>query len=307
MGDVTFAFLTAASLVVLGALLKRVGVLSEDHGRGMSAAVLYVTLPALILKNVSQVPIEADLLLLAGICIVYSGIVLSVALLLFRKSPAEERGLLGISCIGYNIGLFAYPIVARVWGAGGMQYLAAFDIGSAITNFGLAFVVAGLLSPLPEARKSITAGRVLSLPLRSVPLLSYAVAFAVAAAGWTLPGWLDRFLGVAADANQVLIFLSIGVFLKVRLPKALIGRIGTTLVLRYGGGLALGAILYMVLPFEPLYRGVLLVALILPASVALVPISVRFGYKEEIASAVVNITILLSFPLMWILMARLPV
>ncbi len=305
MGGVSGAFLGTVALILLGAALRALGVLTTDHGRAMSTVVLYVTLPALIVRNVSSISISPELLILAAVCILWSAVVLVPAFSVFRAAPESERGLLIIASIGYNIGLFAMPIIESIYGEPGVQLLAAFDIGSAITNFSLAFVIAGLLSPSEDERRTITVGRVLQLPVRSVPLLSYVIALVIAASGFVLPFWLDSFLGTVAAGNQVLVFLALGVFLEFRIPRDRRARIFVSLLLRYAGGLGLGLVLYFTLPMGQLYRTILAVALILPASVALLPFSVRFGYREDIASAVINLSILISLPLMWVLILLL--
>jgi hypothetical protein len=60
-----------------------------------------------------------------------------------------------------------------------------------------------------------------------------------------------------------------------------------------------GVILYLILPFNQLYRGIVLVALILPIGMAVIPYSDQFGYNQKITGTLVNITIIVSFVLMW--------
>jgi len=64
------------------------------------------------------------------------------SLVLFRNRPRAERGQLAMLLPGFNIGLFAYPLVEAALGPGALAHLGMFDMGVAFVTFGLAFGVA---------------------------------------------------------------------------------------------------------------------------------------------------------------------
>lgn len=300
--ETSYAFLLSLTVIAAGYLLKRIGFWGPGDGKTLTRVILNLTLPALILRTIIGIELDASYALLPVICVVWSAVIVGLALLLFRTRPPAERALLAIGSVGYNIGLFAYPLVNAVWGVAGLQYLAMFDIGSAFTNFGISYTLAAVLSARAENRHStLKATEVLVLPLKSVPLVTYFVALALNLIGAELPRFLDNLLAIFADANQVLVLLLLGLFLSFVFDRRQVRDILSVFAIRYLLGLAAGLTLFFVLPFEFLYRVIVLVAMILPASMAIVPFSVKFGLDEKLAGALVNLSILVSFIVMWVL------
>jgi len=80
--------------------------------------------------------------------------------------------------------------------------------------------------------------------------------------------------------------------------------IGKSLLIRYIIGLCCGLLLYFLLPvtfFNQLFRIILAISLILPVGLAVIPFSVELEYEKKIITIIVNLSILISFGLMWIL------
>jgi hypothetical protein len=95
--------------------------------------------------------------------------------------------------------------------------------------------------------------------------------------------------------------LLLGIFLNFKFESHQWKQIGRVLFFRYGFGLFIGLLLFFLLPFELLYRGILVIGLVLPIGLAVIPFTVEFLYDEKVAGTMVNISIIISFGLMWIL------
>lgn len=306
MVETSYAFLLSLTIIVAGYVLKRIGFWGPEDGKTLTRVILNLTLPALILRTIIGIELNASYALLPVICVVWSAFIIGVALLVFRHRPPAERAVVAIGSVGYNIGLFAYPLVNAVWGLAGLQYLAMFDIGSAFTNFGISFTLAAVLSARAQDKESrLRAREVLVLPLKSVPLMTYFVALALNLIGFQLPRFLDDLLAVFAEANQVLVLLLLGLFLSFVFDRSQVRDILNVFLIRYTLGLAAGIALFFALPFDFLYRAVVLVAMILPVSMTVVAFSVKFGFDEKLAGALVNLSIVVSFVIMWVLVALL--
>jgi predicted permease len=70
-----------------------------------------------------RVKIEADLLLLPVFCISFSAISMTIAGLLFKSQTKRLRGLLTMASGGFNLGLFAFPLIEGIWGPQGWSLL----------------------------------------------------------------------------------------------------------------------------------------------------------------------------------------
>ena len=112
---------------------------------------------------------------------------------------------------------------------------------------------------------------------------------------------------ILGRANTALTLLLLGIYLNFRFEKAEWGLIIKVLIIRYSIGLIVGFILFFYLPFNHIYRMIILIALILPVGLAIIPFSVEFDYDKRLSNMMVTLTIIISFSLMWILVLILGV
>jgi len=98
--------------------------------------------------------------------------------------------------------------------------------------------------------------------------------------------------------------LLLGIFLHLKFGKSEWASIIKVLVIRYSIGLLVGLSLFFLLPpsiFNPLFRIIICLSLILPVGLAVIPFSVENGYDQKLVTMVVNLTIIISFGLIWVL------
>jgi predicted permease len=294
-------FLVSLFLVALGYALRRFGVFDEKAGQTLTRLALYVTLPAVILSTVPQIPLTRSLLLFPLACLAAGTAAFLLGLRLYRRYEVRSRGVLLMSSLGYNNGLFAFPIAQAIWGAVGVQYLAVFDLGNVLLLLGVNYLVAAWYGARAAGRSpELSIGYILRNLLSSVPLVTYAVAVVMNLAGLRLPAMAGTFVDTAARANMPVVLVLLGVYLDFRTPSREIGAAAAVLALRTLVGLALGLSLYFLLPLEPLFRKVLLVALILPVGATVTPFAAAFGLNHRLAALAANASLVLSFVLFWV-------
>ena len=100
---------------------------------------------------------------------------------------------------------------------------------------------------------------------------------------------------------MALTLLLLGIYLNFKFEKSEWNVVLKVLSIRYICGLAAGILLFFILPFSLLYRTILLVALILPVGMAVVPFSVEYELNEKLTGIIVNLSIVISFILMWLI------
>jgi malate permease and related proteins len=292
-------FLISLLVILLGYLIKKLNVVKPEDGKVLSRIVLFVTFPALILHTLARLQINFSFLLLPLICLLFGLGVFLFSYAMFRHKPPAVKGLLLMAVVGFNIGLFAYPIVEAIWGLPGLQYLAMFDIGNAILVLGLSYGVGSVYAPKFQGQGKVNIWRITRMLMRSIPLLAYVLGLGMNIGGLAFPPVLAEFIGVLARANMALVLLLLGIYLNLRFEKEILKQVAIILLIRYGFGLAAGFALYYLLPFDPVYRSVLLIGLILPVGLTIIPFSDEFSYSPGFAGAMANISIIVSFVLMW--------
>jgi len=309
MADVNTVFLISLTIIAIGYFLKRTKVLTEENGDVIAKIIFNLTLPAVILKVTSAIQFELTLILLPLINILFGIFMVFIGLIFFKKYPRNAKGILLMSIIGFNIANFSFPLIEGIWGEVGLQLIAMIDAGNAVSIFITCFTMGRIYSSKNNDEKTaITFKNTFSSLLKSVPLISYVLAIIINFSGLTLPFFLINLIDIVSRANSPLALLILGVFLNFKFQKDQWMMIGKSLLIRYSLGLSCGLILYFLLPatfFSQLFRIIIAISLILPVGLAVIPFSVELEYEKKVITIIVNLSILISFGLMWILILLL--
>ncbi|RKX80490.1 MAG: hypothetical protein DRP70_10855 [Spirochaetes bacterium] len=295
-------FIISASVIILGYLLKRLDVLEENDGEVLAKVALNITLPSIILLNLPGVPIESSNVLLPFFGLILPGFVVLLGLFFFRRLPRTDKGLSMMSSSGYNIGLFAIPMVMGLYGSAGIARFALFDIGNAFAIFGLSWYLAWYYSPIRK-KGSISIRAVFRMFFGSIPFVAYILAVVMNLIGIRLEGTLMRFIEVPAAMNRGVSLLALGILLRFKFPKGTWRAILPPLVLRYSFGIVAGALVLLLLPVSLENKITISAAMILPVGLAVIPFAVKWGYDRDSAAAILNVGIPVSFILFWLVWA----
>ncbi|MDU2064094.1 MAG: AEC family transporter [Sporomusaceae bacterium] len=299
MSDSVTSQLFISLLVILfGYFLKTVKLIRQSDGEALARIVFNVTLPALIITTFSKVTIDYSLLSLSAFSLIYGCLMALLGILFFQREARSTRGIMSMVLPGFNIGLFAYPLIEVIWGQEGITYFGMFDIGNALVTFGLCYLLANHYS---VADSSLDVKTIFTRLSKSVPLMSYLAGFFIALLGITLPEPVVAFTGLIAKANGPLSLLLLGVYLSFSFSLSHIKQAGKVLAFRYVIGLAVGLAIFFIAPFGELFKYTVLVGLILPIATAVIPFAIEFHYDQKFVGAVANMTIVISFALVWVI------
>ncbi|MFJ9499588.1 AEC family transporter [Brevibacillus centrosporus] len=289
-------FLSSVLIIALGYFLKRCNIIKEKDGEGLARIIFNITLPCLIVSTFHNVTLDGSLMLLVVIGFLYGVMAAFLAYFAFRKENRQTKGMLGMMVPGFNVGLFAYPLVQGIWGQEGLAYFGMFDVGNAMIVFGVSYLIGSYYS---GEKVKLNFKQVLSKVSKSIPLLTYLIIFGLNLAHIPLP---DLFLGITgtiSKANTPLSLLLLGIYLNFSFDKRYLHHFWKVLGLRYIVGLAVGITCFMLLPFEDMFKYTLLVGFVLPMGVSVLAYSVEFKYDYKFVGMVSNMTILISFVLLW--------
>ena len=291
-------FAISALVILTGYLLKRLRILNEDDGETLARIAINVTLPAVILLNIPFLPLTGSNAVLPLFSLVSSGIIVVLGLMLFRDRTSLQKGFALSSSSGYNIGLFAIPMVSGVYGPEGIARFALIDVGNAVAIFVLAYYLAYFFSPHRKAGGG-SVKEILAMFLRSIPFLCYLIAITMNLTGLRISGAFADYIGILAAMNRGIALLTLGILLRFRIPGEIRKIIMPPMVLRYGFGILAGAIILLFFPMPLENRIAVASVLIMPMGLTIVPFSVKWGYDRNAAAAVINAGIPISFLLFW--------
>lgn len=308
LGTINSQFFISLIIILIGYLIKRAGIIKESDGEGLGKIIINVTLPSLILVKISNIDLYPDLFFLVIVCIGYSVLIAFISSKIFRREDRSARGVLIMTTLGFNIGLFAYPLIEGIFGAEGLANIAMFDVGNAFIIFGLIYILGSIFSPVFDTTKKIDYKMIIKKVSRNIPLLSYIIALGLNIGFGGFSGIFYNMFDIIAKANNGLVLLLLGVYLNFNIDKENWNRIGKVLILRYGGGIIAGLICYFLLPFDQLFKSILMISFILPIGMSVIPFVVQFKFEDKLiklTAALTNMTIIISFGLMWLILVIL--
>ena len=153
MEDSFAKVMSLAAFIVLGHLLRRFNILKDQAFAAISALVMNVTLPCVILTNLNGVRIEGDMLLIAGLGFLTNIIFLVWGLFLSRNiADTQWRDFVRLNVGGYSVGPFAVPYVQSFFPTTGLMATCMFDVGNCVMAGGGTFAVSSWSSRSSCAR-----------------------------------------------------------------------------------------------------------------------------------------------------------
>lgn len=296
MENVNSQFILSLSIIALGYLTKRLNIIQEKDGEGMARIIFNITLPSLIVNTFNTMKLDFSLVFLTLASFSFGILMSLIGVFAFKKESRTLRGTLTMLSPGFNIGLFAYPLVEAIWGTRGLKYFGMFDMGNSLIMFGACYILASYFAPNED---NIDLKVILKKLLTSIPLMTYIITLVINICGLHYPSAVIDISKILSKANAPLSLLLLGVYLNFSFGKAYWKNIGKVLSLRYTIGLAIGVSLFLILPFDSLFRYTLLIGFILPIGTAVIPYAIQFNYDEKLVGALCNITVIISFVMIW--------
>lgn len=293
-------FLYVILIIAIGYLLKRMHVLREKDGEVISKIIFKLTLPCLVLVTFDEVKIETSLMLIPLLVILYGVVTTILGIFFFKKEEREMKGTLMMLSSGFNVGLFAFPLVYAIWGMGGLTYFGMFDVGTSFITFGIAYILGSYFS---EEGLSLKPIEILKKLGKSVPLMTYVLASVLNFTHIHLPDTIIHLAGKISAANMPLSLLLLGIYLNFTFEKEFLKPMLKFLTFRYSLGLLFGLILYWILPYEDMFRYTMLIGLLLPAATSALTFAVEFKYSIQsmrLMATLSNITIVVSIVILYI-------
>ncbi|MES2797615.1 MAG: AEC family transporter [Bacteroidota bacterium] len=302
MNQANQVFILTFCVILTGFLLKKFNFIKESEGKTISKFLMHTTFPALMVISTARIKIEYSLLLLPLFCIAISIIMIGVAYLVFAKYPPNLRGVLMMGMGGTNVGLFGFPIIEELFGKEALAYAIMYDIGNTIIVFGVIYPIGRYFSPLHEKGLGIKPilKKIFSLP----PFIGMLIGLIINLLAIPMPEIFYDFLGILAKGNKPIVLLLMGIYLSFSLDKNQIIGISKVLYIRYAVSIIVILILYYFLPINQM-RNVLMMCIILPMGMTILPFSDEMNYSSKMAGSMVNLSLIISFALMWVLVSLL--
>ena len=214
----TATALGALAIILIGALLRRLGLLEREHGPALVRIVLYATLPALVFLIAARAELEGALLLVpvAGYAI-YA--ILLAATWLVARAAGASRPLAGAWILAVsvgNTGFFGLPLIAAA--GDGVSVPAAVMYDTLVTGVITFTATPAIASTLGEGSAgSLNWSQMLRTLATMPPNWALIAGFGVNVAGVDeLPELIEQPLEILAAGTLPLVMIYAGMMLGTR-------------------------------------------------------------------------------------------
>jgi malate permease and related proteins len=285
------AFALILGMLFLGMLLRRIGVFEESAAEVLNRVVLYVCLPAAILRYAPRLDFEWKLLGLIAVpwlLLLATWLLVGLAARLLRLRRDQYAVLLLTVALG-NTSFLGYPLIRALLGEQALPYAVIYDqFGSFIllSTFGL-YVLARYSGEQRPTVRQIGA-RILRFP----PLLALVLGLSLMPA--EPPAWIGDALLRLSEALLPLVMLAMGFTIRLRLARGerapLLVGLGLKLVLMP----ALAFALTPWLGLEGLARQAAVMEAAMPTMITAAALAVSSRLAPRLAAAMVGYGVLLS-------------
>ena len=290
------------AIILLGYLLKKIGLFKDSDFSVLSKIVLKITLPAVIITNFANKELDPSMFIFALLSILFGAIYILLGFLFNIGRSKEQRAFEILNFPGYNIGCFALPFVQSFLGPAGMIATFLFDIGNGFICLGGAFSIASMV----KDGSKFSFMRIIRTLLKSVPFILYIVMPILCLTHIPIPGFITSMAELVGSANAFLSMLMIGVGFKLAADKTQVGGIIRVLSVRFGFALIFASVCYFLLPFSLEVKKALLLLVFSPVGTAVPAFTGEMKSDVGLSSAINSISIICSIIFMVLILILIP-
>lgn len=302
MADILIRAACFVAIIVLGFLLKKLGVFKDSDFSVLANVTLKITLPAAIITNFANKELDVSMLILIALAIACGFVYIGLGFLMNLRRSKAQRAFEILNLPGYNIGCFALPFVQTFLGPAGVMAACLFDVGNGLICLGGAFSIASMVKDggkFSIKRMARTLGK-------SVPFLCFVTMPILCLLHVPIPSPVTTLTGTISNANAFCAMLMIGVGFKLTADKSQIGKILRVLIIRFGAAAILAVLAYQFLPFVAEVRKAIVLLMFSPFGSAIPAFTEELGEDVGLSSAINSISIICSVVLMVSILVALP-
>lgn len=284
----------ALVLILIGALLRHLGLLEREHGPALVRIVIYATLPALVFLIAARADLSATLLLVPVAGYAIYGILLAltwgVARLAGASRPLTAAWMLAVA-VG-NTGFFGLPLIAAA--GEGVSVPAAVMYDTLVTG-----VITFTATPAIAARMgeggSLEWGKMLRTLATLPPNWALIAGFGVNFAGLeTIPELVEVPLEILAAGTLPLVMIYAGMMLGTRPLGRLWIAVGVGAFVRLAVAGAIGFAVATALGLDGEVRATVILMAAMPTAMMSLVWGAEFRARADFIAGMVLVTTLLS-------------
>ncbi len=278
------------TIIILGYVLRRIGVFKKEDFHVLSKITIRITLSASIIVSFSTMELDYSMLILPLLGLGAGLIYIGLAFLLNLHSPKEKKAFDILNFSGYNIGCFTMPFAQNFLGSVGVVTTSLFDAGNAFISLGGSFGIAQMI----KRGSAFSFKKLTKALLKSPPFVCYILMTIISISGFSLPAPVVSCANTIAKANAFMAMFMIGVGFELSNQPGCLKTLIKILIVRYSVATILASIFYFLLPFSLEVRQALVILAFSPIGSAVPGFTNEIEGDVGLSSAINSMTILCS-------------
>lgn len=292
-------------MIVLGYILKKVGLFAKYDYRVLTKIIMNVTLPAVIITSFSKFEWDNSLLMIPLLGFVTNAIILIISYVYTRNKSDMEKKFFILNTAGCSMGTFALPFIQNLMGTEGIVAACMFDVGQTFMPSGLNYVAT--CASLSERKQKIGASFIFKRLFSSPPFIIYLIMVVCALTKLGFPDFILDFTGKISEGNAFICMFMIGLMFEMKFQRENLSKVVKILIVRNGVAVIVALLAIYVLPFDIMLRKALAVVVFTPIATINLIWTDKMGGDVELAGFANSLSIILSIILMTVFMAVLAV
>lgn len=285
-------------IIALGQWLKLGGMAKRDDAKLLSAILMNITLPCVILSSVTQLDFSLSLIFPFAIGLGANFATAALGYYRTRGQSLLDRAQAVVQNSGYNIGNFALPFAQSFFPLPAILTILLFDTGNSIMVLRGNYLLGRQV--LKTGQSSFWA-TTKSLFL-SVPLLTYLLTLLLSLLHLQIPQPILDITSIAANANPFIAMLMVGLLVDLKLGRQELRQLWALLGQRLGISVLLALVIFFFLPLALEVKQVLIFCLFTPIA-GLSPVHcLNLGIKSPLPANLNSLSIIVALPIMTLLM-----
>ena len=285
------AFALILLMLALGYAFQRLRVLPDNAAQTLNLVVLYVCLPAAVLRYAPRLYLEPALIAVAAVpwLLLIAAIVLVTLCARGLKFRDDERAVLLLTVALGNTSFLGYPLTRALIGESALPYAVIYDQFGGflmLSTFGLWVLARHGGDASPTARDMLL--RFVKFP----PVWALVAGFTLMPA--EPPRWVASVLQQLSDALLPLAMLTIGLSVKLVLPRDELKPLATGLLLKLAVMPALALLLVRLLGMQGDMARATVLESAMPSMVTAGALAIAHDLAPRLAAAMVGYGLLLS-------------
>jgi len=280
----------------IGIILKITHVLKKENADFLLRLAFYFTLPVLVIRSLSEVKINTEIIYLPFISAFVSLLSFLICWFYIKATHVNKSkaGVMFTAIMILNMG-FLIPFIHLVYGDHGLSRLLLFDFSNAIIAYTLVYFIA-----VKHGDQAGTKNRIYKKLLFSPPIWAIIIALILNFTHTQIPVLFNPFLKLAGDMTIPLLLIAVGLYFN---PKIVYFKeLSATIIMRMGFGLLTGIIISQIFHLDGINKIVVVIGCSAPAGFNTLTFASLENLDKEFAASIVSISLLTSFILVPVLL-----